>query len=229
MELCMVQLKSIKLLQIGFHLLDLPSSIFYILSDIGTPICRLAKFVVPILEPLTTNEYTIKDSFSFAEELQNFDSKLVMASFESQSHSLITLPCKKQLTCVWTIYFKIGLILMICRKSLSGSYLLGLYLNHLSYLIKGFINSMMKLQWVPHQGLRLLKFFSVVMKKFGFKIVLLNLNLLCIKNRLIIHSYFFVRNIASKNSEIIKIVDTKTSNALLRLKMKTSYRFFTSK
>ena len=53
-----------------------------ILSAIGTPTYKLAKFLVPILEPLTTNEYTIKDSFTFAEELQSFDSKLVMASFD---------------------------------------------------------------------------------------------------------------------------------------------------
>ena len=56
-----------------------------ILSAIGTPTCKLAKFLVPILEPLTTNEYTIKDSFIFAEELQSFDSKLVMASFDIES------------------------------------------------------------------------------------------------------------------------------------------------
>ena len=56
-----------------------------ILSAIGTPTYKLAKFLVPILEPLTTNEYTIKDSFTFAEELQSFDSKLVMASFDIES------------------------------------------------------------------------------------------------------------------------------------------------
>ena len=56
-----------------------------ILSAMGTPRSKLAKFLVPILEPLTTNEYTIKDSFTFAEELQSFDSKLVMASFDIES------------------------------------------------------------------------------------------------------------------------------------------------
>ena len=55
------------------------------MSAIGTPTYKLAKFLVPILEPLTTNEYTIKDSFTFVEELQSFDSKLVMASFDIKS------------------------------------------------------------------------------------------------------------------------------------------------
>ena len=56
-----------------------------ILSAIGTPPYKLAKFLVPILEPLTTNEYTVKDSFTFAEELKSFDSKLMMASFDIES------------------------------------------------------------------------------------------------------------------------------------------------
>ena len=54
-----------------------------------------------------------------------------------------------------------------------------------------------------HYDLRLPMFFFVIMKKLGFKIVLLNLNLLSIEYMLMIHSYFFVQNIISKNSEII--------------------------
>ena len=36
------------------------------------------------LEPLTTNEYTINDSFALAEELQSFDSKLIMVNFDME-------------------------------------------------------------------------------------------------------------------------------------------------
>ena len=40
----------------------------------------------PILSAIgTLNEYTIKDSFSFAEELLNYDSNLMMASFDVES------------------------------------------------------------------------------------------------------------------------------------------------
>ena len=38
-----------------------------------------------MLEPLATNECTIKHSFTFAGELQSFDSKLLMASFDRES------------------------------------------------------------------------------------------------------------------------------------------------
>ena len=40
-----------------------------IFSALNTPTYKLAKFLVPILKPLTTNEFTVKDSFHFAEEI----------------------------------------------------------------------------------------------------------------------------------------------------------------
>ena len=55
---------------------DDPSSFRLILSGTVTPTYKLAKFLIPMLELLTTNEYTIKDSVTFAEELQCFLSKL---------------------------------------------------------------------------------------------------------------------------------------------------------
>ena len=42
-------------------------------------------FIVPMLEPLTTDQYTIKDSFTFAEEIQSFVSKLMIVSFDMES------------------------------------------------------------------------------------------------------------------------------------------------
>ena len=47
-------------------------------------------------------------------------------------------------------------------------------------------------------------------ENFGFKIVLLNSNLLSIEGTLIIYSYFFTGNITSKYSEITQIVNIKT-------------------
>ena len=56
-----------------------------ILSAIGTTTYKLAKFFVPLLEPLTYNQYTIKDSFSFCEELKHFNTNLIMAGFDVES------------------------------------------------------------------------------------------------------------------------------------------------
>ena len=96
-----------------------------ILSAIAATTCKLAKFLVPML---TTNECTIQDSFTFAKELQSFDSKLVMASLAIDS--LSTFLCKKQLTSILKNYLNIGLMLIICRTTLSVSCLLGPCLNH---------------------------------------------------------------------------------------------------
>ena len=52
---------------------------------IGTPTYKLSKFFVSLLTPLALNEYTIKYLFFFAEELLNYDSNLIMASFDTES------------------------------------------------------------------------------------------------------------------------------------------------
>ena len=52
-------------------------------------------------------------------------------------------------------------------------------------------------------GPTLANIFLCYHEKFGLKIVLLNLNLLSIEVILMIHSYFFTRNITSKNFGII--------------------------
>ena len=65
-------------------------------------------------------------------------------------HSLRTLVYKKQLTCALKICSKIRLMLIIYRKTLSVSCLLGPCLNHWPYLIRNSINNMMELQWVSH-------------------------------------------------------------------------------
>ena len=56
-----------------------------ILSAIGTPSYKLAKFLVPKLSSVTFNEFTIKDSFAFAEEIVHQDSKLFMGSLDVDS------------------------------------------------------------------------------------------------------------------------------------------------
>ena len=40
-----------------------------ILSALQTPTYNLAKFLVPKLNPLTNNQYTVKNSFQFTEEI----------------------------------------------------------------------------------------------------------------------------------------------------------------
>ena len=51
------------------------------MSTIGTPTYKLAKCFVPLI----VHQYTIKDSFSFCEELKHFNTNLIIASFDVES------------------------------------------------------------------------------------------------------------------------------------------------
>ena len=51
-----------------------------ILSALQTPTDSLAKILVPILNPLTKNKNTVKDSSQFAEEISEQDPALSMGS-----------------------------------------------------------------------------------------------------------------------------------------------------
>ena len=63
-----------------------------IFAAYNTASYRLSKFLVPLLTPFTVNDYTVKDSFAFVDEIANFDSvdKYYMASFEILFLFLIT-------------------------------------------------------------------------------------------------------------------------------------------
>ena len=61
-----------------------------ILSAIGTPTYKLANYLLPFLTSLTQNEYTITDSFHFAEEICKQDPNLYMASLDVDSSFKLT-------------------------------------------------------------------------------------------------------------------------------------------
>ena len=67
------------------------------MSVLGTPTYKIAKFLVPILSCLTINEFTVKDSFSFAKEIVEQDSNFDMGSLDTDS-LLPTFHLKKPLT-----------------------------------------------------------------------------------------------------------------------------------
>ena len=55
------------------------------LSALQTPTYKFAKYLVPILEPLTNNKYAAKDSFNFATEIFEQDSSYFMRSLAINS------------------------------------------------------------------------------------------------------------------------------------------------
>ena len=51
---------------------------------------KLAKFLVPVLSDITQNEFTVKDSFTFVDEILTQSSDLYMASLDVDA--LFTIP-----------------------------------------------------------------------------------------------------------------------------------------
>ena len=56
-----------------------------ILSLIDPSTSKFANFLDKLLKPITTNEYTIKDSFSFQKEVEEFVPNSVIASVDVKS------------------------------------------------------------------------------------------------------------------------------------------------
>ena len=56
-----------------------------IFADYNKPCFQLSEFIVPVLEPLTTNEYTVENSHTFVTSLKQVEGQannLFMASFD---------------------------------------------------------------------------------------------------------------------------------------------------
>ena len=77
-----------------------------ILSTINTPSYRLCKFLVPIIEPLTQNNYTLKDSFQFADLINSSQyAQFHMASFDVES-LFTNIPVKETVSIICEDLFK---------------------------------------------------------------------------------------------------------------------------
>ena len=64
-------------------IIDNCPSFLSILSEINTRTYKLAKFLVPTLKSLTSNEYMVKDLFAFAEETVKQDSPFFMGNLDT--------------------------------------------------------------------------------------------------------------------------------------------------
>ena len=78
-----------------------------ILSAIKTPTYNLAKFIIPLINPWSSNEFTTKDSFHFTAEIIKYDnsSNLVMASFDIKS-LFTNVPLKDTIEVILNLAFR---------------------------------------------------------------------------------------------------------------------------
>ena len=116
------------------------------MSAINTPTYKLAKFLVPILKSLTTNEYTVKDSFAFAEEIVEQDSEFFMGSLDVDS-LFTSIPLEETINiCANTLFEnteKVGL-----SKIEFKELLFLLQTNPVLFLTENSANKLMESLWV---------------------------------------------------------------------------------
>ena len=76
-----------------------------ILSAIGTHNYNLSKFLISFLNPWSTNEYTVKNSFSFVEEITDMpNNSYYMASFDIKS-LYTNVPIKETINIILDLAF----------------------------------------------------------------------------------------------------------------------------
>ena len=92
------------------------------MSEINTRTYKLAKFFVPILKSLTSNEYTVKDLFAFAEETVKQDSQFFMGNLDVD-FLFTNIPLEETIDiCLNTLFEnmeKVGLLKIEFKKLLS--------------------------------------------------------------------------------------------------------------
>ena len=182
-----------------------------ILSAIGPPTYKFAKFLFPVQGPYQLMSILLKIPSYLAEEL-------VMASFDTESlftniHLQETIVKKKQ---------------QPRNKSLC-ELLARTMTEWLILFDQAYYKQDDRVPMGSSLGLTPANVFFVTMKISDLKIFILNLNLSSVEGTLIIHSYLFGQKITSKNSEITLILNIKISDTLYRPKVNTPYHFLTLK
>ena len=91
------------------------------LSALQTPACKLAMYLVPILEPLTNSKHTIKDSLNFATEIVEEDSGNFMRSLYINP-IFTNIALEEIIELALTIFLKTATLLMV-RKNVNSKIL----------------------------------------------------------------------------------------------------------
>ena len=137
-----------------------------ILSALQTPTYNLAQFLVPILNLLTKNEYTVKDSFQFAEE--NVSKKLhYLWVVQMLTYFLLTFLLIKLLIFASISSLKTLILQKALQNQNLNNYYLSLQRSLILYLKVYVTHRLMVQQWAHLLDLPLLTHFCHTMKKTG--------------------------------------------------------------
>ena len=145
-----------------------------ILSTIGTPTYKLAKFLVPILSPLTSNEFSVHDSFSFADKVSSFCPDHFMASLDIEN-LFTNIPLNEVIDiCIDDLFCDTNTIQNLDRNDMRELLNLAAYESFFIFdQVMYRQNKLIVLQWVPHWVRFSQMHFYVILKNNGFQNALL--------------------------------------------------------
>ena len=116
-----------------------------ILSAIKTPSYNLAKFLVPLIEPITKNNFTVKNSFEFSKEICEQNPEYFMASLDVES-LFTNIPLEETIKiCCDSLYKNQELLCNISKNQFEK--LLRAALSNNYFLFDGIIY-IMKYMWM---------------------------------------------------------------------------------
>ena len=101
-----------------------------IVSCVGTYTYNLAQFLVELLQPMMKNQYSVKDSFAFANEIKNFPGVPIMSSFDVTG--LFTcIPLDETINiCLDFLFAETDLVMNLTRIQLRKMFHFALKENH---------------------------------------------------------------------------------------------------
>ena len=160
------------------------------------------------MNPLITNDYAIKDSFSFAKEVLELDASCFTASFDIKSLSN-NIPLTETLTlCVQNLYRNQRHVKNLIKSSFYK--LLKITMFKSFYIFHGkFYEQCDGVAIGSPLGPTLANFFMCHFETFGWKTARVISNQLFIDGLLMIHFYYFDQRITLRNLEIISINSIK--------------------
>ena len=151
---------------------------------------KYAKFCDKLLKPITTNKYTVRDSFLFAKEVEEFDPNLVITTFDVKS-LFPNIPLTETKHILMTIKNSF-------RRIFKMTMFESIFIFHQEYYKQcdGFAMG-------SPLGSTLTNVLMCHFEKICLEIVQLSLNLLCIEDMRTTHFYFFVQQNMQKTTQNI--------------------------
>ena len=161
-----------------------------ILSAINTPGFYIVKTFISFLEPFNHNEFTVKDSLSFAKEITKYGSSLFMARLYVEplfTNNLLKEIINNSFSDLHKIYTMGNSTNLTCSNFWKQQ-----LVNLLLFLIFFYINKQTEQIWTPLLAPHQLMPWYVITKKSGQTIVHPILNILYTKGMLTVFLLFFI-------------------------------------